>query len=107
METVGLAIGAAVRREATSAGDLTGPSRARPSRQRGAKANTGQPLHITSMRLRLANLGIPSMPGRARAIRELLRQAPAAIVVGMLRYSASKAGASQPDTGRPEALRAR
>lgn len=53
------------------------------------------------MRLRLANLGIPSMPGRSRPIRELLRQASAAIVVGMLRYSASKTGASQPDTGRP------
>lgn len=45
-----------------------------------------QPLHITSMRLRLRNQDIPNLPGRTRALRELLRQAPPAIVAGMLNY---------------------
>lgn len=48
--------------------------------------SAGQPLHITSMRLRLRNQNIPNVPGRTRAIRELLRQAPPAIVAGMLNY---------------------
>jgi hypothetical protein len=51
----------------------------------------GQPLHITSMRLRLSNLGIPNLSNRSRAIRELLRQAPPIIVAGMLGYSANSA----------------
>ena len=51
----------------------------------------GQPLHITSMRLRLSNLGIPNLSNRSRAIRELLRQAPPIIVAGMLGYSATSA----------------
>ena len=51
----------------------------------------GHPLHPTSMRLRLANLGVPNMPGRSRAIRELLRQAPPSIIAGMLGYGASSA----------------
>lgn len=51
----------------------------------------GQPLHITSMRLRLSNLGIPNLSSRSRAIRELLRQAPPAIVAGMLNRSTTRA----------------
>jgi integrase len=47
----------------------------------------GQPLQINSMRLRLTNLGIPNLPARSRAIRELLRQAPPAVVAGMLAYT--------------------
>ena len=51
----------------------------------------GQPLQINSMRLRLTNLGIPNLPSRSRAIRELLRQAPPAVVAGMLHYTPSAA----------------
>jgi hypothetical protein len=51
----------------------------------------GQPLHITSMRLRLSNLGIPNLSSRNRAIRELLRRAPPAIVAGMLNRSTARA----------------
>lgn len=50
----------------------------------------GQPLHPTSIRLRLSNLGIPNMPGRSRALREMLLQAPPAVVAGMLGYHAGK-----------------
>lgn len=51
----------------------------------------GQSLHPTSIRRRLANLGIPNLPGRSRALRELLSQAPPAVVAGMLGYSVDKA----------------
>lgn len=51
----------------------------------------GQPLQINSMRLRLTNLGIPNLPARSRAIRELLRQAPPAVVAGMLAYTPAAA----------------
>ena len=47
---------------------------------------SGQPMHTTSLRLRLHNLGIPNLTNRSRAIREMLRQAPAIIVAGMLGY---------------------
>jgi hypothetical protein len=46
----------------------------------------GQPLHPTSMRLRLQRLEIPNLNGRSRAIRELLLQAPPAVVATMLGY---------------------
>jgi hypothetical protein len=36
----------------------------------------GQPLHPTSIRLRLSTLGIPNLPARSRALREMLLQAP-------------------------------
>ena len=36
----------------------------------------GQPLHPTSIRRRLSTLGIPNLPGRSRALREMLLQAP-------------------------------
>jgi hypothetical protein len=36
----------------------------------------GQPMHPTSIRLRLSRLGIPNLNGRTRAFREMLLQAP-------------------------------
>jgi hypothetical protein len=50
----------------------------------------GQPLHPTSIRLRLSRLGIPNQPGRSRALRELLLQAPPTVVAGMLGYHVGK-----------------
>ncbi|GAA1581082.1 hypothetical protein GCM10009789_38680 [Kribbella sancticallisti] len=47
----------------------------------------GQPIHPTSIRLRLHNLGIPNLNARTRAIRELLLQAPAPVVATMLNYT--------------------
>lgn len=44
-----------------------------------------------SLQLRLHSLGIPNLPNRSRAIREMLRQAPAIIVAGMLGYSSTGA----------------
>ncbi len=52
---------------------------------------SGQPMHTTSLRLRLHNLGIPNLTNRSRAIREMMRQAPAIIVAGMLGYSSTGA----------------
>ena len=52
---------------------------------------SGQPMHTSSLRLRLHNLGIPNLTNRSRAIREMLRQAPAIIVAGMLGYSSTEA----------------
>jgi hypothetical protein len=46
----------------------------------------GQPMHTTSLRLRLRNLGLPHLDGRTTTIRELLREAPAPVVAGMLGY---------------------
>lgn len=46
----------------------------------------GQPLHTTSLRLRLRNLGLPSRDGRTTTIRQLVLQAPAPVVAGMLGY---------------------
>lgn len=59
----------------------------------------GQPLHPTSIRLRLHTLGIPNMPGRSRALRELLLQAPPAVVAGMLGYTAGSTEAIAAETG--------
>ena len=50
-----------------------------------------QPLHPTSMRLRLQRLEIPNLNGRSRAIRELLLQAPPAVVARMLGYDTQHA----------------
>jgi hypothetical protein len=61
--------------------------------------SAGQPLHPTSIRLRLSNLGIPNLPGRTRAIRELLRQAPPMIVAGMLNRSTTNAEALANEAG--------
>ncbi|GAB7068632.1 hypothetical protein H7J06_29690 [Mycobacterium hodleri] len=49
-----------------------------------------QPLHPTSIRLRLTALGIPNMPGRSRALREMLLQAPPAVVASMLGFHVGK-----------------
>lgn len=46
----------------------------------------GQPLHPSSIWQRLHRLGIPNLNGRSRAIRELLLQAPAPVVAGMVGY---------------------
>lgn len=46
----------------------------------------GQSLHPTSIATRLRRLGIPNLNGRSRAIRELLLQAPAPVVAGMVGY---------------------
>ena len=51
----------------------------------------GQPLHTTSIRLRLRRLGVPNLPARSRALRELLVQAPPSVVAGMLGYSTGQA----------------
>jgi hypothetical protein len=59
----------------------------------------GQPLHPTSIRLRLSTLGIPNLPGRSRALREMLLQAPPAVVAGMLGYTAGKAEAIAAEAG--------
>ncbi len=46
----------------------------------------GQPMHTTSLRLRLRNLALPSLDARTATIRQLLLEAPAAVVAGMLGY---------------------
>jgi hypothetical protein len=51
----------------------------------------GQPIHPASLRLRLQTLGIPNLDGRSRAIREMLLQAPASVIAGMLGYHAGHA----------------
>lgn len=46
----------------------------------------GQPIHPGSLRLRLQRLGIPNLNSRIRAIRDLLQQAPPAVIARMLGY---------------------
>jgi hypothetical protein len=46
----------------------------------------GQPIHPGSLRLRLQRLGIPNLNGRTRAIRDLLLQAPPAVIARVLGY---------------------
>lgn len=58
-----------------------------------------QPLHPTSIRLRLTTLGIPNMSGRSRALREMLLQAPPAVVASMLGFNADKAETIAAETG--------
>jgi integrase len=55
--------------------------------------SAGQPLHPTSIRTRLHRHGIPNLPGRSRALRELVAHAPPSVVAGMLGYSVDKAAA--------------
>ncbi|WP_328993926.1 hypothetical protein OG394_06095 [Kribbella sp. NBC_01245] len=59
----------------------------------------GQPIHPTSIRLRLHNLGIPNLNARTRAIRELLLQAPAPVVAAMLNYNNQRAQRIAADAG--------
>jgi integrase len=61
--------------------------------------SAGQPLHPTSIRTRLHRHGIPNLPGRSRALRELVAQAPPSVVAGMLGYSVDKAAALAAKTG--------
>lgn len=51
----------------------------------------GQPLHPTSLRMRLYAAGIPNITGRTAALRQLLLEAPAPVVAGMLGYDAQTA----------------
>ena len=51
----------------------------------------GQPMHPTTLRPRLTAVGIPNITGRTAALCQLLLQAPAPVVAGMLGYSATAA----------------
>jgi hypothetical protein len=51
----------------------------------------GQPMHPTTLRLRLAAAGIPNITSRTAALRQLLLQAPAPVVAQMLGYSPARA----------------
>ena len=51
----------------------------------------GHPIQPTSIRLRLQHLGIPNTPGRSRALRELVLQAPPAVIAPLLGYRAEGA----------------
>ena len=59
----------------------------------------GQPLHQTSIRLRLTTLGIPNMPGRSRALREMVLQASPAVVASMLVFHVGRAETIAAETG--------
>jgi len=59
----------------------------------------GQPLHPTSIRLRLQRLGIPNLNSRSRALREILLQAPPSVVAGMIGYAPSRAEAIAAQAG--------
>jgi hypothetical protein len=59
----------------------------------------GQPIHPTTLRLRLQKLGIPNLNARTRAIRELLLQAPAPVVATMLNYNNQRATRIAAETG--------
>jgi hypothetical protein len=61
----------------------------------------GQPMHPNSLRLRLNQLRIPILDGRARAIRELLQHAPAPVVASMLGYADTTAEQIAAKTGTP------
>ena len=58
-----------------------------------------QPLHPTSIRRRLHLLGIPNLNSRSRALRELLLQAPPAVVAGMIGYGTNRAEAIAREAG--------
>lgn len=59
----------------------------------------GQPLHPTSLRMRLYAAGIPNITGRTAALRQLLLQAPAAVVAGMLGYGPQTAEKKAAEAG--------
>ncbi len=59
----------------------------------------GQPLHPTSIRLRLQRLGIPNLNSRSRALRELLLHAPPSVVAGMLGYAPHRAESIAAEAG--------
>jgi hypothetical protein len=51
----------------------------------------GQPMHPTTLRLRLTAAGIPNITGRTAALRQLLLQAPAPVIASMLGYHPTSA----------------
>lgn len=51
----------------------------------------GHPIQPTGIRLHLQHLGIPNTPGRSRALRELVLQAPPAVIAPLLGYNATSA----------------
>lgn len=59
----------------------------------------GQPLHPTSIRLRLQRLGIPNLNSRSRALREMLLQAPPSVVAAMIGYAPARAEAIAAQAG--------
>lgn len=59
----------------------------------------GQPLHPSSIRLRLQRLGVPNLNSRSRALREILLQAPPSVVAGMIGYAPSRAEAIAAQAG--------
>ena len=59
----------------------------------------GQPLHPTSIRLRLQRLGIPNLNSRSRALREMLLQAPPSVVAAMIGYTPARAEAIAAQAG--------
>jgi len=59
----------------------------------------GQPLHPTSIRLRLQRLGIPNLNSRSRALREMLVQAPPSVVAAMIGYAPNRAEAIAAQAG--------
>ena len=69
---------------ATRSNQTTATNRASTLLFPGRRA--GQPIHPGSLRLRLHRLGIPNLDGRTRAIRDLLQQAPPAVIASMLGY---------------------
>jgi hypothetical protein len=53
----------------------------------------GQPLHPTTLLLRLRALGVPVLNGRTATVRQLLLRAPAPVLAKMLGYSSEHAEA--------------
>ncbi|MCB0910074.1 MAG: site-specific integrase [Propionibacteriaceae bacterium] len=51
----------------------------------------GHPIQPTGIRAHLQRLGIPNAPGRSRALRELVLQAPPAVIAPLLGYKAEHA----------------
>jgi site-specific recombinase XerC len=59
----------------------------------------GQPIHPTTLRLRLAAAGIPNLSGRTAALRQLLLHAPAPVVALMLGYAPTTTTRIAEETG--------
>jgi hypothetical protein len=51
------------------------------------------------LRLRLRNLGLPNLDGRSTAIRQLVLQAPAPVIAGMLGYHPNTAERMAAESG--------
>jgi hypothetical protein len=59
----------------------------------------GQPIHPTTLGMRLSAAGIPTLQGRTAALRQLVLQAPPSIVAGMLGYHSVHAEAVAAQAG--------